>query len=231
MRVVTFPTDFYPERAAAEIAGALQRFLAGRRANLGLAGGSTPKPVYQALSREPLPWNEVDLWLSDERWVPLDHPESNGRMAADTLASKVDAAFHRPRFSKLLEAEDSAAHYEAELRRLFDDGRPDVLLLGMGGDGHTASLFPDTQALEAPPDRWYVANWVPKLETWRLTVTPALIRRARTVVVLVTGAAKAGLVAEVLERGETRYPIGVVREAEGEVMWVLDEAAARLLPR
>ncbi|GIU91927.1 MAG: 6-phosphogluconolactonase [Acidimicrobiia bacterium] len=227
MRALVFPSSDYPVRAAETVIEALKDVLDGRRANLGLAGGSTPRPVYEQMSWSRLEWEEVDLWLSDERWVPPDHPDSNGRMVAEALASRVGAVFHRPLYSDLLQPEDSAAHYEAGLRRLFD--RPDLVLLGMGEDGHTASLFPDTDALHAPPDRWYVANWIPQLDAWRLTATPALIRRAHRIIVLVTGSAKAELVAEVLEGDPSRYPIGVVAETDGDTLWLLDDAAAARL--
>jgi|FLYL01.1.fsa_nt_gi 6-phosphogluconolactonase len=227
MRTLVFPSSDYPVRAAETVIEALKDVLDGRRANLGLAGGSTPRPVYEQMSWSHLEWEEVDLWLSDERWVPPDHPDSNGRMVAEALASRVGAVFHRPLYSDLLQPEDSAAHYEADLRRMFD--RPDLVLLGMGEDGHTASLFPDTDALHAPPDRWYVANWIPQLDTWRLTATPTLIRRSHRIIVLVTGSAKAELVAEVLEGDPSRYPIGVVAETDGDTLWLLDDAAAARL--
>lgn len=200
------------------------------RIDLGLAGGSTPRPVYERLREADIDWQRVDLWLSDERWVPPDHPDSNGRMAAEALADHVPAAFHRPRWSELLTAEDAAAHYDATLRSLTPEGSSDLVLLGMGDDGHTASLFPGTEALDADPLRWFVANWVPKLDTWRLTTTPSFLQRAQRVLVLVSGAGKAPVLAEVAA-GTGGYPVELLAEAVGEVTFLVDaDAAAQLDP-
>ncbi|HEU4894984.1 MAG TPA: 6-phosphogluconolactonase, partial [Acidimicrobiia bacterium] len=129
--------------------------------SLGLAGGSTPSATYAALRGRATGWNRVDAWLSDERWVPPDHERSNGRMAAEILMDHVDARFHRPRWSEFMEPADSAAHYEATLRSIHEDRRPDLILLGMGEDAHTASLFPGSRALEEKT-RWFVDNSIPE---------------------------------------------------------------------
>lgn len=196
---------------------------------LGLAGGSTPEGTYRALASRQVDWSNVRLWLSDERWVPHDHADSNGRMAGELLGAEAASRLVRPRFSPYLQPEDSAAHYEAELRLMHDGRDPDVVLLGMGSDGHTASLFPDTPALDAPTDRWFVANHVPQLDTWRLTATPSLLQRATAVVVLVAGSDKAEVLREVLEGPDGVYPIQLLRSADGEVTVVCDRAAASLL--
>jgi 6-phosphogluconolactonase len=215
--------------AAIFVTGLLEQ-ATGPRASLGLAGGSTPKATYEQLRWQPVDWEAVDLWLSDERWVPPDDPESNGRMAASALTDHVDARMVRPRWSEYLTARDSAAFYEAELRRIIPGGRSDVILLGMGTDGHTASLFPDTEALREMT-RWFVANEVPQVESWRLTATAPMIWRARTVVVLTAGEAKAAMVAEAFEGEDGTIPIQLLRRAEGDVVWLVDEAAARDLTR
>ena len=124
----------------------------------------------------------------------------------------------------------SALEYEERLRDLFVDGRPGLVILGMGDDGHTASIFPETAALHTPTDRLYVANYVPKLDAWRLTVTPALIAAAHHVIVIVTGAGKAEVVAEAIHGEADRHPVQSVGHCRGEVTWLLDEAAASALP-
>jgi 6-phosphogluconolactonase len=200
------------------------------RFSLGLAGGSTPQAAYRLLRHSSLDWAGIDLWLSDERWVPWESEASNGRMALESLGE--GTALHRPRWSESLGPEGSAAHYEAELRLLHDGALPDLVLLGMGADGHTASLFPNTDALVTPDDtRWYVANDVPQLDAWRLTATPWLLQHSMSVLVLVSGEDKAATLAEVVEGPDGMYPTQLLRHATGSVTFVVDEAAARGLSR
>ncbi|MGQ0848768.1 MAG: 6-phosphogluconolactonase [Actinomycetota bacterium] len=214
--------------AAARIAGWLGDTDPGR-VSLGLAGGSTPAAAYLRLRETPTEWGRIDIWLSDERWVPLDHPDSNGRMAAETLCDLVPARFHRPRFAPWLEPRDAAAHYEATLRSIHPDGHePDLILLGMGDDGHTASLFPGSDALHVER-RWFVDNWVEHLDTWRLTATFPLLHRARRLVFLVAGAAKATTLARVFA-GEP-LPATLAASGGGNVEWLVDRDAASLLGR
>jgi 6-phosphogluconolactonase len=207
------------KRVAELIAASTARF------SLGLAGGSTPESTYRELRGQGTGWDRVDAWLSDERWVPQDHERSNGRMAAAALLDHVDATFHRPKWSELLEPQDSAAHYEAALRSIHASGRPDLVLLGVGEDGHTASLFPDTDALSVE-GRWYVANHVDSLGEDRLTATFELLWRARLLVVLAVGQSKAAAVKASYD-GIT--PAGRLDEGEAEVEWYLDREAASLL--
>lgn len=213
---------------AAALVAELVSSVDGRRTDLGLAGGATPRPVYERLRWMAIPWDQVDLWLSDERWVAPDHEDSNGRMVEETLAAHVPAVFHRPRWSEHLRPADSAAFYEASLRGIFHEGAPDLVLLGLGDDGHTASLFPDTEALDAPDGRLYVENHVPSLGAWRLTATPALLTAARSVVVLVSGASKAAAVRSVLEDESSELPARLLAGA-GAVRWLLDAPAASLI--
>lgn len=213
--------------AAATVAEILSTF-DGRRATVGLAGGSTPRPVYERLRWMPVAWERLDLWLSDERWVPPDDPDSNGRMVEEALTTHVPAVVLRPRWSEHLHPADSAAFYDASLRRIFHGGAPDLVLLGIGEDGHTASLFPGTAALNAPEGRIFVENHVPSLDAWRLTVTPALLASARSVVVLASGPAKAEPVRSVLEDENSDLPARLVAGA-ASVRWLIDsEAASRL---
>jgi len=169
----------------------------------------------------------VDFWLSDERWVPWDDERSNGRQAEEALTSHVEARLHRPRYSEHLSPDESAVRYEAELRGLFPDGDPDLVMLGMGHDGHTASLFPGTDALEER-SRWYVANHVPQVDMWRLTATYPLLWSAKTVLVLVAGEDKAEMIAQVFA-GSADVPIARLSESKGQVIWMLDRPAASQL--
>lgn len=196
---------------------------------VGLTGGSTPGDTYDALGRHDVAWDQVWLWMSDERWVPHDHPESNGGMALEHLPPEAEQRLVRPEYSPHLDPIDSAAQYEEKLRDMHDDGRVDLVLLGLGSDGHTASLFPGTDALEPDPDRWFVANRVPQIDTWRLTATPLLLTTARRVLVLVTGDSKAAVLADALEGPDGRYPIQLLRHAEGDVTVLCDRGAASAL--
>ena len=227
MRVVVLPdAETLAEAAASLVAEALREGAEGR-VSLGLAGGSTPQTTYARLAQREIDWERVDLWLSDERWVPPDHPDSNGRMAEQTLAGQVPAVFHRPRWAEWLEPADSAAHYEAALRLLFPEADPHLVMLGMGDDGHTASLFPGSTSLEET-SRWYVATHVAHLGAWRLTVTLPLLHSARRLMVLVAGASKAQRLSEVLS-GASDLPAARLLAAKGELTWVVDEAAASRL--
>jgi 6-phosphogluconolactonase len=195
------------------------------RFSLGLAGGSTPEATYSSLRHLEPGWQKVDAWLSDERWVPPDHQRSNGHMAADALLDHVEAVFERPRWSELIMPEDSAAHYEARLRSIHGGRGPDVVLLGIGEDGHTASLFPGTAALDEA-SRWFVANNVPQLEEHRLTATFPLLWRSRLLMVLAVGVGKAEAVKQSFEGAA---PAGRLNEGEATVEWYLDRQAASLV--
>ena len=193
--------------------------------SLGLAGGSTPEATYKELRGRATGWDQVQAWLSDERWVPPDHERSNGRMAATTLLDHVEAVFHRPRWSELMSAKDSAAYYEATIRSIHDGAPPDVVLLGVGDDGHTASLFPGTAALDVTT-RWFVANQVTQLGEDRLTSTFPLLWRARLLMVLAVGENKAAAVKASFDHAT---PAGRLGDGEALVEWYLDRGAASLL--
>lgn len=230
MAVVVYPDpEALAAGAAGRIADVVSELLAASEAPvaLGLAGGSTPEATYRLLRDAALDWSRIELWLSDERWVPPDHPESNGAMVAAALADHVPTVLHRPRFSELLEPDESAAFYEATLRHLIPDGEPELVLVGLGADGHTASLFPGTAALGAER-RWFVANEVPSVGT-RLTVTPALLARSRRIFALVSGAAKAPALAAALA-GDPKVPARLLGELGDRVTWLVDSHAAAGLP-
>jgi 6-phosphogluconolactonase len=216
------------EEAAVAAAQRIADLLASsdQRFTIGLAGGSTPVATYEALRGRATGWERVDAWLSDERWVPPDDERSNGRMAAETLMDHVSASFHRPRWSEFILPADSAAHYEATIRSIHGDKRPDLILLGMGEDAHTASLFPSSRALKEPY-RWFVANTIPETGEDRLTATFPLLWRARRIMVLTAGERKAAALRDAFEEADT--PIGRVGKGDAEVEWHVDRAAASLL--
>lgn len=225
MSVHIYPTGAELAAAAADRI-AEQVNTADRAVTLGLAGGSTPAATYRILADADVDWRRVVMWLGDERWVPHDHADSNTRMARNTLVDPVigrllapDTAFGDP--------EEAASHYESQLSQVFHNGRPDIVLLGMGDDGHTASLFPDTEALEAQ-EGLYLANWVPKLETWRLTASMPLLWSAAELIFLVQGAGKASVLAQIIDE-ERPYPAQRVAAGAGNVRWMIDEAAASQL--
>lgn len=219
-----------------------RRLAAQERFTLALTGGSTPRAMYATLGQEPLrsnvDWGRVHVFFGDERAVGPDHPDSNYRMASEAwLAdSPIPAAQIHRMAGEAPDLDGAARDYEAAIRRdvpAGEDGWPrfDLILLGMGGDGHTASLFPGTRALEETA-RAVVANDVPQLETRRLTLTLPALAAAREIWFLVTGTSKAGRVAQALGYGAADPPIPAsrVRPARGELHWWLDRAAAAKLP-
>ena len=180
------------------------------------SGGSTPKALHAHLASEPLQsqidWMHVHIFFGDERTVPPDHADSNYRMAHETLLSKVPIPgdnVHRMRGE--IDPQTAAKEYGEMLKTEFGDGGLDFVILGMGDDGHTASLFPQTTALKESKHRC-VANHVEKLNTWRITLTAPFINRAANVLVLIAGAAKAERVSEVLELADDpeRLPIQMI---------------------
>ena len=198
-----------------------------------LAGGSTPKATYEVLARDhagDVDWPNVHVFFGDERTVPPDHEDSNYRMAREALLDHVPVgSVHRMRGE--LPPDEAAASYEGELIVFFGEVPPvlDLVMLGIGEDGHTASLFPETPALGVT-DRLAVANPVPKLDTTRLTLTVPVLNAAREVRFLVAGAGKAETLAEILEgdADPREYPAKLVRPPGGPI-WMVDHAAASAL--
>ena len=195
-----------------------------------LAGGSTPKATYGVLARdhaEDVDWPNVHVFFGDERTVPPDHEDSNYRMAREALLDRVPVgSVHRMRGE--LPPDEAAASYETYLKQFFGgEAVLDLVMLGIGGDGHTASLFPGTPALEVT-DRLVVANPVPKLDTTRLTLTAPVLSAARAVNFLVAGEGKAEALREILEGDADphRYPAKLVRPPGGPT-WFVDRAARR----
>lgn len=210
-----------------------------------LAGGSTPKAAYALLARDEfatrLDWARVHVFWGDERCVPPDHPDSNYRMAREALLDRVPLpAEHVHRMRGELEPAQAAADYEQALRVFFalpsrnQAAEPptsfDLILLGMGDDGHTVSLFPGTAAIREQT-RWVIAHFVEKLETWRITLTPAAINAAANVTFVVSGSGKAERLRQVLT-GSHRpdvLPAQIVDPDRGRLRWLVDEAAATSL--
>lgn len=226
----------FAEGAAALIVDLARAAVADRgRFMLALAGGGTPGPVHARLASPVhagrMPWDQVQVFFGDERCVPPDDERSNYRLAKRTLLDQVPlpvANIHRIAGEDVPAA--AARAYEQDLRRTFGgDATPvfDLVCLGMGADGHTASLFPGTAALHEPR-RWVVSQYVPELAAWRVTMTPVLLDAARNVVFLVTGAAKAATLARVLEGSyePDLLPAQLVRPVDGRVHWLVDAAAA-----
>jgi 6-phosphogluconolactonase len=196
-----------------------------------LAGGSTPEAMYGILASDyadRIDWSRVYVFFGDERPVPPDHDDSNHKMASEMLLDHVPVAnVHRMRGE--LPPDEAAETYEEELRTFFrteEVPRFDLILLGIGADGHTASLFPETAALEVS-DRWVVANPVLKLDAARITLTVPVINAALTVYFLVAGEDKAEALRKILESDADprAYPARLI-QPQGGPEWMLDQAAA-----
>ncbi len=237
--VVTKNVDELGGMAAREFAAAARASVDARgRFIVALSGGSTPRVLYRSLRDIPMPWAKTYFFFGDERNVLPDSDQSNFRLARDELFAPLDideGSVYRW-LTELQDPEAIALDYEERLRKFFSTSASepfpvfDLILLGMGGDGHTASLFPETEALDEAR-RLAVQNPVPQLGTVRFTLTFPVINSARNVVFMVAGADKAQALKEVLE-GERQphlYPSQMVRPVEGNLTWFLDEAAAGLL--
>jgi 6-phosphogluconolactonase len=213
------------------------------RARIAISGGSTPKAAFELLAdpnqpwRHRMPWPELDLYWVDERCVPPSDPESNYRMAREALLDHVPlgpAQIHR--IEGELDPVSAAARYESELRSSFqlegaETPRFDLVALGLGDDGHTASLFPHTLALHEM-SRLVAANHVPQKDAWRITLTWPVINHSRSVFFLAAGAEKAAILKEVLTgpHAPERLPSQLIWPSSGILTFILDKAAAALLP-
>ena len=238
--VRTFPTTAELFRTAAESFCALgqQAIREHGRYTVALSGGNTPRGLHHELATtfaSQLPWEKVFFFWGDERHVPPDFPESNFRMAKETLLSKLpvptDHVFRMP--GELPDAEQGALIYEQTLREFFHlsgGGFPrlDFILLGLGPEGHTASLFPGTKAIEEK-QRWVVGNYVGEHSTWRITCTYPVLNNGANVMFLVDGASKAEIVHTALKDPSAHLPCQGVQPHNGELMWFLDHGAGAKL--
>jgi 6-phosphogluconolactonase len=231
--------DALARAAADELAVIAAVAIAARGAcHVALSGGSTPKRMFQVLAEmgAALPWDRIHLWWGDERTVAPDHADSNFGMTRAALIEPLGAVIDPARVHRIVgedDPDDAARAYEAALIAAL--GTPpvfDLVLLGLGPDGHTASLFPGSPALEAR-DRWVVANPIDSPlahgKAVRITLTFPAINAARHVRFLIAGADKAATLAAVLEGPADRYPSQRIAPRTGELAWLVDEAAAGAL--
>jgi 6-phosphogluconolactonase len=209
------------------------------RYTVALSGGNTPRRAYEILGSDfqtKVPWKDVHVFWGDERFVPSDHPDSNYRMAWEALLSRVPLSERNvhPVKTEGVNARTASTEYDRHLKEFFRLGAHgvpvfDLVILGVGLDGHTASLFPGSPALRER-DRLFTENLDKKRHLERLTMTFPVLNAARQVVFLVSGVEKAVIVREILEgRGET-YPVARIQPSPGRLIWLMDEAAASRLP-
>jgi len=208
------------------------------RFSVALSGGNTPRAIYSLLADEykQLPWDRIHVFFGDERTVPPDHPDSNFRMANEALLSHVAIPpenVHRIRAE--LDPDAAAKDYERRLREFFqpaNDAWPrfDLIMLGLGEDGHTASLFPGSTAL-LDSSRWVTSTWVQRMKTYRITLTYPVLNHAAEIEFLVSGSGKAEILRDVLgPPASPPFPAQKVSPENGRLLWLLDHDAAALLP-
>jgi 6-phosphogluconolactonase len=207
------------------------------RFSVALAGGHTPEHTYQALSQPPfrdqVPWAKVHVFWGDERCVPLDDPRSNAHMAHQALLNHVPIPPNQIHPIRCVQNPRQAAkEYESLLRDFFAGGSPrfDLVLLGLGENGHTASIFPNTPAVDEK-ERWVLAVFVSEQSMWRVTMTPPLINQAAMVAFLVAGTIKARVLRRVLD-GPFKprdLPAQLIQPTSGGLDWIVDEEAYREL--
>ncbi len=238
IRILKTAEELFEVAAADFAAQASQAVEANGRFTVALSGGSTPKALYSLLAtKSNIPWDKINFFWGDERYVPPGHPESNYRMANEALLSKVPV---RPEnvFRIHAEEKDAAAaalQYEHALKDFFHLSRGefprfDLVLLGIGTDGHTASLFPGTAALNET-QRLVVANWVPKFSTDRITFTFPVLNAAAYVIFLASGPDKAAILHQILENSSADLPSQRVHPSNGKLLWLIDAPAATALSR
>jgi 6-phosphogluconolactonase len=237
IRVLKNSQELFSAAAAEFAAQASAAVRAGGRFTVALSGGSTPRSLYALLATRPgIPWDKICFFWGDERHVPPDHPDSNYGMANEAMLSKVPVRsenIFRIR-GEDGDADAAARQYEQTLRDFFhlspgEFPRFDLVLLGLGPDGHTASLFPGTAALQEN-QRLVVANWVEKFKTFRITFTFPVINTAACVLFLAGGRDKTATLRDVLENPSANLPSQGVHPSNGRLIWMVDEAAAATLP-
>ncbi|WP_312825757.1 6-phosphogluconolactonase [Epilithonimonas sp.] len=202
-----------------------------------LTGGSSPEGLYKLLSEDQyknqIDWTKVLVFWGDERWVPLDNELSNAKMSQETLLQNVPVLSSNvfPMYADGVKPEDFASTYNTLLHeKLGDDGIMDFILLGMGSDGHTASLFPGTAVLEEK-EKWVAAYYLDAQQMYRITLTAPFLNKAKKIIVLTFGDAKADALKEVLEGdyNPSLYPSQLLKPTIGELLFLVDEKAAKYL--
>lgn len=227
-------TELNRKAAARFVALARQAFDARSRFSVALSGGSTPKALYSLLATgefsKQLAWRQIHLCWGDERCVAPDHAESNYRMVKESLLGNIAIPpenVHRMAGER--KPALAAAAYEAELRKVFAADAPwprfDLILLGLGEDGHTASLFPGSSALKETV-RWVATTYVEKLKSHRLTLTLPAINNAREIFFLVAGQSKAAMVREILQASTRDFPAARIQPTRGQLTWLITQDAA-----
>jgi 6-phosphogluconolactonase len=234
VRILNTPAELFQAAAAEFAALAVQAVKTSGRFSVALSGGSTPKSLYSLLasgSISNIPWDKIFFFFGDERFVLPDDPESNYRMARETgLFSKVPSDHVFRVLTEEKDADAAALNYDQTLRKFFslqpgEFPRFDLVLLGLGPDGHTASLFPGTAAL-TEKSRLVVANWVEKFHSYRITFTLPVLNRATNVTFLASGPDKASILKEVLDNESADLPSQKVHPSDGKLLWLVDQAAA-----
>jgi 6-phosphogluconolactonase len=217
---------------------AQQAVKARGRFSLALSGGSTPRRLYEILAeppyREGMPWSKTHVFWGDERCVPADDERNNAHMARQFLLDRVpipDQQIHP--IASSLPPIKAAEEYQNTLKEYFNNGSShtfDFVLLGLGENGHTASLFPGTAVLDEQ-SRWVSEVYVPSLRMWRITLTAPFLNRARKIAFLVSGSSKAGVLDQVINgaRRPNELPAQLILPQKGEQIWLVDQAAASLI--
>lgn len=231
-------TDYLAEAAATLFVRISQEAIDAKgRFSVALTGGSSPIALYKLLAsdkyKRSVDWNSVYIFWGDERWVPFDDDRSNTKMAFDTLLNLVPIPKENifPMYSAEKSAEEYATDYEDTIRRqVGDDGVFDLILLGMGDDGHTASLFPHTDVLKEDK-KWVAAYYLEPQHMYRITLTAPLINKAKNIIVLTFGDKKTNALYEVLEgeHNPDQYPSQLLAPTDGKLLFLTDRAAASRL--
>jgi len=202
--------------------------------NLCLAGGNSYRSIYEIIAEyeEEVAWDKVHFFWGDERCVPITHEDSNAAMAYDTLLNEIPVSSRQIHIMHGEKApEEAVKQYRAVLDQYFtEEAGMDIVLLGLGDDGHTASLFPGTAVLDEKQER-VSGVYVPKLDTYRITLTAPFLNRSQHTIFVAYGKKKANAVQQVLEGAEDfqQYPAQLIKPQDGEVFWLLDEDAATSL--
>lgn len=241
MNVTIYPDKETIAKAAADlfVETAREAITNHGRFTVSLTGGSTPEQLYKLLAspsyRDQIDWQNVYVFWGDERWVPLDDPKSNAKMSFETLLDHVDIPQEQifPMYKDGVSPQSYANEYEHTLRTVLGEtGAFDLILLGMGDDGHTASLFPGTPVLNET-EKWVDAYFLEPQDMYRITLTAPLINRAEKVVFALFGANKAPALYEVLEGlpNAATYPSQLINPTRGEILWLVDETAATKLTK